>query len=162
MSKTLLVRREQGFTLIELLIVSIIVGILATLVAMTYSGVQAKNRNADRQADVNSLQSELETYYAQKSQYPSLQELSDPKWRKANLKDLSEDALKDPRWDKDVEACSVKERPTPAAAPTEKCYSYQATATDGSTCTNVGIVCAQYTITSTLEGGEKYVKSSLN
>ena len=162
MRKVTLVNREQGFTLIELLIVSIIVGILATLVAMTYSGVQAKNRNTDRQARLNNLQSQLETYYAQKSQYPSLKQLNDPKWREDNLKEFPSEAVEDPQWDETITDCRVGDKPALADKPSKKCYSYQATTSDGSPCTDEAVACAQYTLTALLEGGEKYVKSSLN
>jgi prepilin-type N-terminal cleavage/methylation domain-containing protein len=155
-------KREQGFTLIELLIVSIIVGILATLVAMTYSGVQAKNRNSDRQTNINTIQGELETYYAQNSAYPSLVQLNDPAWRHANLKDLADGTIQDPTWNKNSPACKANGQPAFAARPTEKCYSYQAAAADGSDCTDAKVVCARYTLTAMLEGGEKYVKGSLN
>ena len=155
-------KREQGFTLIELLIVAIIVGILATLVAMTYSGVQAKNRNARRQSNINSIQSVLETYYAQASQYPSLDQLNNPTWRKQNLKELADDTIKDPRWNTKITACNVNGQPGFSATPSQDCYSYQATTADGSACIDVKVACAQYTLTTMLEGGEKYVKSSLN
>ncbi|HEX9153518.1 MAG TPA: prepilin-type N-terminal cleavage/methylation domain-containing protein [Candidatus Saccharimonadales bacterium] len=162
MRRTTLVSREQGFTLIELLIISIIVCVLGTLVAMTYSGVQAKNRNSDRQAGINALQSQLETYYAQKSQYPSLAQINDSKWRIANLEELATEDLKDPQWNDKVEDCTANGQSVLSGNPTKKCYSYQATATDGSACDDVSVVCAQYTLTTVLEGGEKYVKSSLN
>lgn len=155
-------KREQGFTLIELLIVSIIVGILATLVAMTYSGVQAKNRNADRQASIDTVQGELETYYAEHSKYPSLAELNDSSWRTKNLKDLKSDDTRDPQWNKDVTACTKDQKPTMTNQPAEKCYSYQARTADGSECNDAKVACTQYTLTTVLEGGEKYVKSSLN
>jgi len=155
-------QKQQGFTLIELLIVSIIVGILATLVAMTYSGVQAKNRNARRQTDIQQIQSQLEAYYAQHSQYPSLANLSDSKWRADNMKDLKEDLVSDPSWKDGVSSCTANGKATFTSQPAEKCYSYQATAADGASCTDEAVVCAQYTLTASLEGGEKYVKSSLN
>jgi prepilin-type N-terminal cleavage/methylation domain-containing protein len=154
--------REQGFTLIELLIVSVVVGILATLVAMTYSGVQAKNRNASRQTNVQKIQSQLETYYAQHSKYPSLNELNQADWRTSNFKDFSADTIQDPQWKEADQKCVTNNQPALAAAPTEKCYSYQATTADGSVCTDVQVACAQYTLTAILEGGERYVKSSLN
>jgi prepilin-type N-terminal cleavage/methylation domain-containing protein len=154
--------RERGFTLIELLIVSIVVGILATLVALTYSGVQAKNRNARRQTDIQKIQSQLETYYAQHSKYPSLIELNNAAWRTENMKELEAGIISDPSWGTDVTGCTVAEQAAFAAEPTEKCYSYQATTTDGSACTDEKIPCAQYTLTTMFEGGEKYVKSSLN
>jgi prepilin-type N-terminal cleavage/methylation domain-containing protein len=155
-------KREQGFTLIELLIISIIVGILATLVAMTYSGVQAKNRNANRQASIDTVQSQLETYYAQYSKYPSIVDLNSSSWRKTNLKDLHEGDVKDPRWSKDIKNCTVNGQPGFSSKPNEKCYSYQAVTADGSACSAADVTCTQYTLTAILEGGEKYVKSSLN
>lgn len=154
--------REQGFTLIELLIVSIVVGILATLVAMTYSGVQAKNRNARRQTDIQKIQSELEAYYAQHSKYPGIAELNNADWRAKNMKELGADTVSDPNWKTSVQACTAAEQAIFTNAPTEKCYSYQATTANGSACIDEKIACAQYTLTSMLEGGEKYVKSSLN
>jgi type IV pilus assembly protein PilA len=155
-------KREQGFTLIELLIITIIVGILGTLVAMTYSGVQVKNRNASRESSIRTIQSQLETYYAQYTKYPSLVDLNNASWRKANLKDLHDSDVQDPSWNNKVSGCTVNGQPAFAAKPTAKCYSYQATTANGSACTAVGVTCTQYTLTASFEGGEKYVKSSLN
>ena len=155
-------KREQGFTLIELLVVSIIVGILATLVAMTWSGVQAKNRNSNRQANVNSLQSQLETYYAEKTKYPSITQMNDTNWRAQNLKQIPAFTVTDPQWNNKTTACTSDGKATFATSPTTKCYSYQATTTDGSPCTDANVACTQYTLTATFEGGEKYVKTSLN
>jgi prepilin-type N-terminal cleavage/methylation domain-containing protein len=155
-------KREQGFTLIELLVVSVIVGILATLVAMTYSGVQAKNRNAERQNHIDTLQSQLETFYALKIRYPSLNELNSSQWRKENLKNLSEGTLRDPQWNNKLANCTQDGKPKLAAAPEAKCYSYQATTTDGSPCLDEKNACTTYTLTATLEGGEKHVKVSVN
>lgn len=156
------IKREQGFTLIELLIISIVVGILATLVAMTYSGVQVKNRNANRQANIDTVQSQLETYYAQYTKYPSLTELNDAAWRKTNLKELNIGDMRDPRWNKNTKGCTANGQSGFSGKPVEHCYSYQATQADGSQCDTSGDICTQYTLTATLEGGEKYVKSSLN
>ncbi|HEX8763494.1 MAG TPA: type II secretion system protein [Candidatus Saccharimonadales bacterium] len=155
-------KREQGFTLIELLVVSVIVGILATLVAMTYSGVQAKNRNADRQASINLLQSQLERYYALKIKYPSLSELNSAEWRKSNFKEFSDATIRDPQWNDKVTNCTADAKPKMAAAPEAKCYSYQATTTDGSPCVDANTACTQYTLTAIFEGGDKYFKTSVN
>lgn len=154
--------RELGFTLIELLVVGVIVGILATLVAMTYSGVQAKDRNAKRQANVNALQSQLETYYAEKTRYPSLTQINDPNWRQQNLKGTPTFTATDPQWNDKTTACSHNKQVVFASDPAAKCYSYKATTTDGSACTDANVACTQYTLTASLEGGEKYTKTSLN
>lgn len=157
-------QRQAGFTIIELLIVAIIVAILGTLVAMTYSGVQAKNRNAERQDNIKTLQSHLESYYARQdnSRYPTLANLSDPQWRMKNMPDVPENILRDPQWNSSIAACTIGDHAVPASSPTEKCYSYQVTTADGSSCDNQKAVCAQYTLTTIFEGGDKYVKSSLN
>lgn len=153
--------RQAGFTLIELLIVTIIVCILATLVGLTYSGVQSKNRNSERQANIKSLQSYLETYYAQHTQYPTSANLASAEWRKANLKDMPPDTIRDPQWSDKAE-CTAKDLPIPSDKPVKKCYSYEVTAADGAACDNDKNPCAQYTLTATFEGGDKFVKSSLN
>lgn len=155
-------KNHGGFTIIELLVVTIIVGILSTLVITTYSGVQAKNRNSNRQAAIDTLQSQLETYYAQYSVYPTLSDVNTASWRKANLKELSNDSIKDPRWSQDATACTKNNSPILSDTPTTDCYTYQVTTSDGSPCDNDKAVCAQYTLTAKLEGGGKYVKSSLN
>ena len=68
-------KKQKGFTIVELLIVIIIIGILATLVLVTYSGVQAKARDSKRQTDINSIDSHLEAFFAQYGFYPTLADL---------------------------------------------------------------------------------------
>lgn len=155
-------KHTAGFTIIELLVVVVIVGILSTLVITTYSGVQSKNRNSDRQAHIDTLQGHLETYYAQNNTYPTLDNLNDSNWRKTNLKDLPQDALQDPKWDKEDTACTSSGVAVASAQPADNCYAYQVTTADGSGCDNKATPCAQYTLTTLFEGGGKYVKSSLN
>lgn len=153
--------RSNGFTIIEMLVVVVIVCILAALVALTASGVQAKNRNADRQADIDSLRGQLESYYAGTDTYPTLANINDSSWRAKNMPNLKDGSLDDPRWSADL-ACSKNQKATLAPEPVANCYGYQVTASDGSVCDNDKIACAHYTLTATLEGGEKYVKASLN
>ena len=154
--------KQSGFTLIELMILVIIIGILGTLVATTYSGIQSKNRNSERQSHIKTLQSELEVYYAQNSKYPTLADLNNTAWRTANMKELKASDLKDPQWSKAAQACTLKGVAALTGSPAQKCYAYQVTTSDGSACDNIKADCAQYTLTAMLEGGEKFVKSSLN
>lgn len=155
-------KRADGITVIELLVAFAILFILAALVALTASGVQAKNRNGARQADIDALRSQLEGYYAITDTYPTFDNLNDSTWRAKNLPKLKDDSLDDPRWNSDNTDCTVNNRPGVAAEPAANCYSYQVTATDGSACDNLAKPCAHYTLTASLEGGEKYIKSSLN
>ncbi|HSX32395.1 MAG TPA: type II secretion system protein [Candidatus Saccharimonadales bacterium] len=155
-------KSNNGFTIIELLVVVIVLCILASLIAFTYSGVQAKNRNAERKADIDSMKGQLEAHYAATNTYPPLANMTSPAWRATNLKHLKNEAVQDPHWKATIVACTTKDKVTVAAKPVTDCYSYQVTGTDGTTCDNDKTPCAHYTLTSLLEGGEKYTKSSLN
>jgi prepilin-type N-terminal cleavage/methylation domain-containing protein len=60
----------RGFTLIEILVVVTIIGILSVLVIVNTQDTRAKARNAKRKADLHSISSGLETYYADNNGYP--------------------------------------------------------------------------------------------
>ena len=146
---TSLRHKQSGFTIIELLIVIIVIGILATLVITTFSGVQKNNRNRTREANIKVVHSQLENYYGQIGTYPTLANLNDPSWRSANLKGLDEEDLKDPQGDSAVLVGS----------PTAKSYSYSATPTG---CNNKSVDCTGYVLTATREGEDPFAKNSLN
>lgn len=63
--------KTHGFTIVELLIVIVIIGILAGLVITTFTGVQAKARDAQRKTDVTAITKALEAYYSVNGKYPS-------------------------------------------------------------------------------------------
>ncbi len=146
-------RKNRGFTIVELLIVIVIIGILAALVVTTFSGTQKKARDAERKSDVNIIYSQVEVYFADKSQYPTLANLNDGAsggWRQTNLKDLKDDALKDPKGS----------AATLVAAPAASAYAYAVTP---SGCDNTtGNECTGYTLTATLEAGGTFVKTGSN
>src|SRR5271169_5677072 len=89
-------RRQKGFTIVELLIVIVVIGILAALVITTYSGIQQKARNAKRQTDIQSLQTQLEAFFSQNGYYPSLTDMNNSTWLSTNMKSLDTNALVDP------------------------------------------------------------------
>lgn len=142
-------KTQRGFTIIELLIVIIVIGILALLVITTFSGIQRNARDRAREADINALHSQLEYYYGQKNQYPTLTELNTESFRTENLKGLDAEALRDPSSDSYVIV------DTPGAA----VYSYEATPAG---CDNVDTACTGYTLTATYESDGAFVKKSLN
>jgi prepilin-type N-terminal cleavage/methylation domain-containing protein len=55
-------RKPTGFTIIELLVVIVVIGILATMVLIIYSGVQAKARDARRLSDADSIVKVINLY----------------------------------------------------------------------------------------------------
>lgn len=64
-------RATSGFTLVELLVVIVVIGILAAVGIQTYSGAQAKARDAKRKADLREIRNALQAYYNDFGRYPS-------------------------------------------------------------------------------------------
>lgn len=145
-------RKQQGFTIVELLIVIVVIGILAALVITTYTGIQAKARNSNRETDLNSLQTQLEAYFAESGHYPSRAEVNDAAWRATNMKSLDAGALQDPQGSAQ----------TLVDSPAAKSYAYAVTNSGGTACEDADTTCAKYTLTATLEGGGTYTKSNLD
>lgn len=150
---------NKGFTIVELLIVIVVIGILALLVITTYSGIQAKARNAKRQTDLQSLQTQLEAFFSQNGYYPNLDNMNDTSWLSTNMKSLDQEALVDPS--------SPTHSKTLASTPTDKQYSYKVTQSDGTTsCEDNDTNCAKYTLTAkyegTVNGQTTYTKSNLD
>lgn len=53
---------KKGFTLIELLVVISIIGLLASLVLVSFSGAQKQARDTQRKSDIKQYQTALEQY----------------------------------------------------------------------------------------------------
>lgn len=61
----------KGFTLIELLIVIAIIGVLSSFLTVNFIGVRQRGRDAQRKSNIRQLQSSLELYRADQSNYPT-------------------------------------------------------------------------------------------
>lgn len=122
---------QKGFTIVELLIVIVVIGILAALVISTFSGVQARARDAQRQTDIKSLSTQLEVFYTDNGGYPILSNVST-----TTLKGLDAAALVAP-------GDSGSNSLTNTATPTTAQYGYQTFASDGTTACSTG-TCAKY------------------
>ncbi len=67
-------RKRNGFSLVELIVVMVIIGLLASLVAIrTRSYLIASKQNAAR-AEISLIIKALESFYADQSRYPSNEE----------------------------------------------------------------------------------------
>lgn len=145
--------KQSGFTIVELLIVIVVIGILATLVIVTFSGVQQKARDTKRETDVKALASQLEVYYANNGSYPGLAQVQDNGWVTANLKGLDLAGLTAPTGTGNTIVGS-------GAAKNN--YVYAVTGTGGAACTTANKDCTTFVITATREAGDPITKSNLS
>lgn len=87
---------QQGFTIVELLIVIVIIGILAALVFVQFSNMQARGRDAERKADLRLIESKLAEYNADEGQFPEADPAEDVTTALTDIDGIPDDALEDP------------------------------------------------------------------
>jgi len=63
---------QGGFTIVELLIVIVVIGILAAITIVAYSGITARANNTKAISNADSVQKVAETYNADLGHYPGL------------------------------------------------------------------------------------------
>lgn len=120
--------------------------------ASTDTGGDARARDAQRQSDIQSLQTQLEAFFAQNAYYPSLADMNSASWRSGNMPSLDSAAMQDPQGSSQ----------TLVRSPAPKLYSYEVTDVGGQSCEADDTTCAQYTLTATLESGGTYQKVNLD
>ena len=130
--------KSKGFTIVELLIVIVVIGILATLVIVTFTGIQQKARDSKRKTDIGAVQAALESYYSSNNTYPTVTDLNSSTWISSNLKGFDINALQDPKGN----SPTVISGTTPSGTQ----YAYNVTpsgcddsANSANPCTNFGI-----------------------
>jgi type II secretory pathway pseudopilin PulG len=143
---------QSGFSNIELVVIFVIICILSALILSTHKGINQKQDNTERQRDVDELRVELESYYSQYSQYPTLAAVNNSSWRAIYMKGLDKEVLRDP----DGSGYQL------AATPAKNVYAYHVIGTNGKQCDNMRVICTEYTLTATLAGGGKYVRNNLD
>lgn len=65
------IRRNTGFTIVELLIVIVVIGILASISAVSYNGIQDRARLAVVQEDVNKIEDAIDVSQLDSRSYPT-------------------------------------------------------------------------------------------
>ena len=151
--------KSKGFTIVELLIVIVVIGILATLVIVTFTGIQQKARNSQRQTDINAVDSHVEAFLAQYAFYPTQADLATASFRTTYMKGLDPEALRDPK-----QATGGTIGVTASASQ----YSYVAAGTGCSNTTETTITagepvdngCTSFKLTAQQENGTDYIKQS--
>lgn len=63
---------KKGFSIVELTVVIAVLGILTTIVIISYNGFQERTRDSERKSDIAQLRIALDKYYADNSQYPGV------------------------------------------------------------------------------------------
>ena len=63
--------KQTGFTIVELLIVVVVIGVLATIIIVSYSGAQSKAKDARRQNDMHIISGALNLYKSENFVYPT-------------------------------------------------------------------------------------------
>lgn len=63
-------KKQTGFTIVELLIVIVVIGILAAISIVAYSGIQDRAENARLQAGMSSLNKAIQLFYSENGTYP--------------------------------------------------------------------------------------------
>jgi prepilin-type N-terminal cleavage/methylation domain-containing protein len=61
----------KGFTIVELLIVIVVIGILAAITMVTYTGITQRANYAKEQSDISSINKLIQEYYATNESYPN-------------------------------------------------------------------------------------------
>lgn len=64
--------KQSGFTIVELLIVIVVIGILATITIVAYSGIQVRARDTTRIDKVKNIAKAIDLYYVDNGRYPPI------------------------------------------------------------------------------------------
>ena len=61
---------KKGFTIVELLVVIVVIGILAAITVVSYTGVTTRANTSANQSNANSVVKSIQAYYADNNAWP--------------------------------------------------------------------------------------------
>lgn len=64
-------RKSYGFTIVELLVVIVVIGILAAITVVSYTGISQKAKAASLQSDLSGASNQLKMYQVEHNAYPT-------------------------------------------------------------------------------------------
>ncbi len=133
---------KKSFTLIEILVVATIIGLLASIGAVSYTQFVKQSRDAKRKADLEQIRAAIEMYRSNKGYYPTT----------ANFTFSS---CTSPGSVSDGSSTYLSKAPNDPKCSTTYYYYYEALPDSPSACDNVapptGSYCTDYTIAARLE-----------
>lgn len=160
--------KRRGFTIVELIITITIMGILLTLAVVNVATTQVKARDDARKSDIESIASNLETFYTSGTdtsvsfaRYPSVGLTGSEDTIKSNLRDADINSFLPPgmtnvatAFVSSTNAGSAPAIQTTAGVlpqPTINQYVYQPIKSDGSICQSGAVDCRKYNLFYRLE-----------
>ncbi|MEI7689781.1 MAG: prepilin-type N-terminal cleavage/methylation domain-containing protein [Candidatus Saccharibacteria bacterium] len=64
------INKSEGFTIVELLVVIVVIGVLAAITIVSYTGITKKANSSAIAGNVDMIKSAAEAYNSEKSEYP--------------------------------------------------------------------------------------------
>lgn len=159
---------RRGFTIVELIITITIMGILLTLAVVNVGTTQAKSRDEERKADIDSIAINLESFYMAGADgattfghYPSTSIAASATALKAALRDADMKSFMAPGVTDSTQtfvgstntgtALSIQTAAGVLPQPTISQYVYQPIKSDGSVCVSTDIDCRKFNLYYRLE-----------
>lgn len=154
---------RRGFTIVELIITITIMGILLTLAVVNVGTTQAKARDDARKSDIESIASNLESFYISGTdnstdfaRYPSLGLIGNTTIIKTSLRDADINSFLPPGTTDVTQtflAATNADQTTTGVTPnpTKDQYVYQPIKSDGTLCMSGDIDCRKYNLFYRLE-----------